>query len=210
MSYRGSDEDAKKFAMRNGYKFIDRSADLIKCDESFSIHDFTTGHSFYSYSVIMGKKGEVDFQVMHYSYIGKAPKSPKHNFTVCLLHKPGFAFPKFFMRKEEIFFDYIGEKLGYQDIDFVEDKTFSDKFVLQGENENKIRSFFNGRVRKAFVDVFGNKYTYEASGEASGEFLMVYVSGYLSFEKRQKMLFECLKLFDAITLQQKEETSDKN
>jgi hypothetical protein len=54
--------------------------------------------------------------------------------------------------KPENFFHKIGAWLGLQqDIDFEEHPEFSDRFLLQGEDEHRIRNIMQDRVRKFFV-----------------------------------------------------------
>ncbi|MBR4328603.1 MAG: hypothetical protein IKP71_02020, partial [Candidatus Riflebacteria bacterium] len=113
--------------------------------------------------------------------------------TLCVLSKPGVVFPDFYVRTENTISDWIGEKLGGQDIDFDEDADFSGKFVLQGSDEKLIRSFFDQRVRKAFVAVHSNDYEFESAGN----YLLVSNRGILNYDERLKMLSNALTVFSS-------------
>ena len=66
----------------------------------------------------------------------------------------------------EIFlFDALGQSLGGQDIDFEDDKAFSDAFVLQGDNETAVRDLFDTQVRQWFVAQAARSFFFETRGD---------------------------------------------
>ena len=72
-----------------------------------------------------------------------------------------FEMPVFSLEKEA-FLDKVLELAGFDDIDFKDFKTFSDKFVLKGPNEDEIRKFFTPELIKFFEE--GDIYHLESNG----------------------------------------------
>jgi hypothetical protein len=54
-------------------------------------------------------------------------------------------FPQFALRPESVFHK-LGQVFGYQDIDFATHEEFSKRYLLRGEDENAVRSTFNGET----------------------------------------------------------------
>lgn len=80
------------------------------------------------------------------------------------LNKP---IPKFVMEKEGLFdkiFDRVMAFTGYKDIDFEMYTSFSSKFLLMGEDEREIRSFFDTKLIRFFES--SAIYHIESNGEA--------------------------------------------
>ena len=73
--------------------------------------------------------------------------------SVICFQSPQLNLPKFQLRPEH-FFDKIGSKLGYQDIDFESHPTaveFSKKYLLRGKDEQTIRALFTDAVLTFFA-----------------------------------------------------------
>ena len=174
---------------KDGLKYTAESKYIPKCkDVIFSIT--SRGYS-HRYSVIVsGERGGIVFSTLDF-YYHVGGKNGGRCKTLCVLFKPGIVFPSFYVRTENSISDWIGEKLGGQDIDFDEDADFSDKFVLQGSNEKMIRLFFDGKVRKAFVAVYPNDYEFESAGN----YLLVCKQGYIDYDGRLKMLSDAVSIF---------------
>jgi hypothetical protein len=69
------------------------------------------------------------------------------------------------MRHERALIDWIGEKLGGEDIDFPNDDEFSSAYVLQGDTE-RVRQLFNREVRRFFLRNKDEFATFEANKSA--------------------------------------------
>jgi hypothetical protein len=75
--------------------------------------------------------------------------------------------PIFSMEKEGVFdriFDRVLAFSGYKDIDFEMFSDFSKKFLIMGNNEQKIRSFFTDEIIRFFEN--NQIYHLESNGEA--------------------------------------------
>ena len=179
----------KNYCSKNRIAYLDGSSYIPECEEIFDIT--SRGHRQYFGAIMYGERNGIVFSILDYFY-HTGGKNGGHNCTICVLSKEGINFPKFYARTENPIFDWIGEKFGGQDIDFVED--FSRKFVLQGPNEVNIRKFFNSKIRSAFVKIHGNNYEFEASGN----FFLVCRTEYLNIEERLKMLSDVMSLYLAI------------
>ena len=84
------------------------------------------------------------FHVFDYKYTISTGKSA-HTFkqTVLFINSKRLSMPEMMMKPEH-FFNKIGTWLGLQqDIDFEEHKVFSDNYLLQGEDEARVRRTMN-------------------------------------------------------------------
>ena len=81
------------------------------------------------------------------------------------------------MLTPEGFFARVGAMLGFQDIDFEENKQFSRAFVLKGEDEPAIRNFFDLES----LDFFSQRTAIYLEGNAD-----CFI--YLECKKREKIL----------------------
>jgi MFS superfamily sulfate permease-like transporter len=97
---------------------------------------------------------------------GAAFTAEVFNATVMIL-KLNTEIPIFSMEKEGVLdklFDRVMAFTGYQDIDFDMYSDFSNKFLLMGNNEEKIRAFFTDEIIRFFED--NQIYHIESNGEA--------------------------------------------
>ncbi|MGB0863274.1 MAG: SulP family inorganic anion transporter [Saprospiraceae bacterium] len=92
--------------------------------------------------------------------------SEKHKTTAQLVKFP-FEIPVFALEKEQ-FFDKVMNLVGFQDIDFEEFKVFSDKFLLIGHDEAKVRAFFTTKL----VEFLSHEDIYHV--ESNGEALLIF------------------------------------
>ncbi|MCD4775552.1 MAG: hypothetical protein K8S15_05810 [Candidatus Aegiribacteria sp.] len=74
-----------------------------------------------------------DYQYTVRTYTGKSNTSKTYKQTICILEKEGLDLPVTFMRRQVALFDWVGSKVGAQDINFEEDQEFSKAFVLKGD-----------------------------------------------------------------------------
>ena len=167
------------------------------------------------YFVVSGKRENIDFVVMNYRYTDEEPyrestflgmkvktrsggrnKAPEYQATLCMLTLDKLNMPHFFIRDESFIMDSLGKLVGGQDINFAEDTAFSKKFVLQGEKESEIRTFFNSKVRSAFVNFHKKGFVYEAVGK----YLFVFSPNNCEeIEKKMQFLADSIKFVPALT-----------
>lgn len=77
--------------------------------------------------------------------------STTYKQSVVLVRSSALRMPQFTISPER-FFHRILEMFGVQDIDFEEDREFSDLFLLKGTQEQEVRIFFNAERRKQFAN----------------------------------------------------------
>ena len=101
---------------------------------------------------------------------GQAFTAETFNTTVMVL-KLNKKIPVFTMEKEGVLgkiFDRVMAFTGYKDIDFEMYPDFSNKFLLMGDNESEIRSFFTDDI----IRFFENNHIYHL--ESNGEALIIF------------------------------------
>ena len=101
---------------------------------------------------------------------GKAFTAETFNTTIMIL-KLNQKIPIFSMEKEGVLgkiFDKVMAFTGYKDIDFEMYPDFSNKFLLKGNNESEIRSFFKDEI----IRFFENNHIYHL--ESNGESLIIF------------------------------------
>ncbi|MBR4571681.1 MAG: hypothetical protein IKO19_13565 [Candidatus Riflebacteria bacterium] len=147
------------------------------------------------YAEMSGVQGDYHFSIFDYIYETNTRKShQEHSFTICVLSCDNIKMPQFFARDENSIIDTLGELFGGQDIDYDEDPTFSDKFVLQGKSEPLVREFFNSKVRASFVKNHKEAYQYEGDQDC----LMISVPERLSLKERLVLLGDTVNIFNDI------------
>lgn len=190
-------EAIKSHALQKGMKYIDSSGYMIDCPGCFNVISQVPSQRFDA--IVMWNIGGAKFQIMDYKYTtGSGKHRHTHYYTLCLFSKSDVSFPGFFIRKESAFWDFLGEKIGIQDIDFAEDRIFSKKFVLKSETKEgewEVRKFFTGKIRNAFV----NYYVDGAAFEANSGYFLAYKAGVMENSQRLDFFAKSFKIFEAMT-----------
>ncbi len=136
-----------------------------------ALHLFSQGRAKRLYNMIHGETEDVDLAVFDYKYtIGSGKSTHTHSQTVVYIHCQDLDLPKFALRPQH-FFHRIGKIFGYQDIDFETHPTFSGRYILQGDEETRIREVFRDELLAFFEGLHG------VSAEASGGRLVYYRAG---------------------------------
>ena len=111
---------------------------------------------------------DIAFYLFNYSYTISAGKnSSTRTQTVAAFQVPGADVPAMNIEPEN-FLHRIGEFFKMQDIDFSQFPNFSDKFLVQGEDEPAIREFFTQDI----VDFFVARPN--TNVQAAGEWIIVF------------------------------------
>ena len=103
-------------------------------------------------SELLGFAEEFEVRIFAYGFAQQQQDQHVMQSVICF-QSPQLNLPKFQLRPEH-FFDKIGSKLGYQDIDFESHPTaveFSKKYLLRGKDEQKIRALFTDEVLAFFA-----------------------------------------------------------
>ncbi len=129
-------------AARIGFSYTSESRpEIITTLGSLKI--FNIGHARKAYNVLSGTWKNISCLVFDYRYTtGHGKHSHTHTQSVVCVKLSNLLLPEFYLGPEN-FFHRIGEILGFKDIDFSNNPSFSEKYILKGENEDVIRSFFN-------------------------------------------------------------------
>ena len=110
------------------------------------------GHSRQVSNAIVADSGELRMVLFDYRYkISNGKNSTTYKQSVVLVRSPVLRMPEFTISPEG-FFHRILEMFGAKDIDFEEDREFSNLFLLKGTQEQEVRSFFNAQRRQQYAN----------------------------------------------------------
>lgn len=128
-----------------GLEFSARHQDrLLETMQVFSL--FNKGHGRKMKNVMTATTEIAGLSIFDYQYTtGGGQHQHVHTNTVVAMESDSLTLPAFKLRPEGLF-DKIGSAIGLQDIDFAENAAFSKMFVLQGDNEPAIRTFFDNEM----------------------------------------------------------------
>ena len=106
--------------------------------------------------LIIRENDDLEFSCMFdYAYpVSNGKTSITYNQTVYFRYSKALALPHFVMVPEK-WYHRIGTYFGMQDIDFIEYPTFSQNYLLRGEDEDYIRYHFNNPEMIRFFDTQG-------------------------------------------------------
>jgi hypothetical protein len=109
-------------------------------------HLFSQGRSKRISNVMSKAMADIDVTIFDYKYTtGSGKHSDTRNQTVVLFESERLQLPSFALRPEHLFHKLAGA-MGYQDIDFDAFPEFSQTYLLQGYDEERIRSLFTDEV----------------------------------------------------------------
>lgn len=143
-------EQMQAFAAQNGWTFVPDAG----------LHTFQNANY---YSLFSAGRTKQILGLMHrpldngrqmivfdYKYVtGHGKNSRTYHQTVTALFSPQLQLP-FFALYPESFLSFIGELVGYNDIDFDTHPHFSKRYKLSGRDEMRIRQTFNQQVLTHF------------------------------------------------------------
>jgi hypothetical protein len=109
-------------------------------------HFMTYGHTRKIKNLMIGKYGGREIAVFDYWYVTGGGKSrSERTVTVVCLWFNGRPLPAFSVRPEHLG-HALGAIFGFQDFDFDHRPAFSERYVLQGEDEARVRAEFHANV----------------------------------------------------------------
>lgn len=104
-------------------------------------------------SATIADSGELRMVLFDYKYtVGSGKNKTTRYYSVVMAVSNSLVLPQFSMTPES-FFHRMASFFGFKDIDFDDDPAFSDQFLLKGENEGDIRSFFTPQRRAGLVPI---------------------------------------------------------
>ncbi|NEQ29775.1 MAG: hypothetical protein F6K04_02040 [Leptolyngbya sp. SIO4C5] len=128
-----------------GLQFIGKGNQLVP-SVVWSFNLFSKGRSRQVFNVLKGQANGADIFLFDYSYrIGSGKHSSTQYHTVALLCAESLDLPAFLLTPENLFHK-IGNLFGYHDIDFDDYPLFSERYLLRGSDEARIRQIFDYRV----------------------------------------------------------------
>ena len=166
----------KQIADRMGFLFYPKG-DAALLENLAGLHLFSQGHSKKVSNLLRGVSGQrgvtaqVEVGIFAYRYVtGGGQHSTTVTQTVIAFRSPQLHLPQFALRPENLF-HRIGAAFGYQSIDFDAHPKFSKKYLLRGNDEQKVREVFTHDLLTFFETEEG------LSVEANGDRLIFYRGG---------------------------------
>ena len=159
--WKGSEQRTKEFkriSEQLGMTFSARVKGRAKDQATPPLPLFREGRSrvvtnmLHGDSELLGFAEEFEVRIFAYGFAQQQQDQHVMRSVICF-QSPQLNLPKFQLCPEH-FFDKIGSKLGYQDIDFESHPTaveFSKKYLLRGKDEQKIRALFTDEVLAFFA-----------------------------------------------------------
>jgi hypothetical protein len=142
-------EELELIAKKLGFSFSKSGRESTESThKNFEL--FSLGHSKELKNEMWGKDLDFTFSIFGYSYrTGHGQNTMLYNQTVLSLQCKDLNLPKFDLKPEDTIYK-IAQIFGYQDIDFEAFPFFSKKYLLRGDDENKVRELFSPDVIKYF------------------------------------------------------------
>lgn len=188
-------EGFKKFASGSGFQYLGNiPEDIYQAFGRLTLFNDKPSRDYRR--TLLRQDGTRNFYIFDFTYQTGSGKNRKtHKHTMVAVKDEDRSFPGFFLRPENVL-DKIASAVGFDDIDFPEAPTFSKKFVLKGENEAAVRSFFNPSLIKFFENA--PKSTLEANQD-----IIVFrqTTGYCSPKKLHGLFEEARKCFEMLSSQ---------
>ena len=153
------------FAQSHGYQFEGVAPQLI--DELSGFKLFNQGRARTAKNMMRGSKEPGAVRICDYQFtIGSGKHQQIHQQTICVLKTPGRMAPHFFLRRQRAFFDALGKVFGGQDINFDDDPTFSNAYVLQTSgDEQQLRGFMSVGLRETLSRMVDRNIMMEVLGD---------------------------------------------
>lgn len=164
-------EAIKTLAMNLGFEFCGYGNQAIP-SSVWSFDLFNKGRSRRVSNLIRGQMMDAEVSLFDYSYrTGSGKNSHTHRQTVVLVKSRELQLPFFLLTPENIFHK-IGSVFGYKDIDFSDYPRFSQRYLLRGTDEDRIRALFNYDTIPIYESLTGT------TTEGEGQHLIYYAAGH--------------------------------
>jgi hypothetical protein len=154
-----------------------------------TLKTFRQGRGHKATNTLRGENEGIALTLTDYRYTtGSGKNSTTHRLTLCALQAESLALPHAYLRRQMKFLDLLGKMFGGQDIDFDEDTTFSQDWVLQGEDEAAVRNLFGPATRDFFTGVSEDGTYPRFQFEAGDDRLVINPGTRIEPEKAQELL----------------------
>lgn len=135
------------YAVQHGWSFVPGPLELVPALAGFKLFNRGRGRQFGN--GVSGSTASGQTVLLDYGFATGATQNRTWNEqTICAVRVPGAALPHGFFRRQEPVADAFGKLLGGQDLDFAEDRSFSQAWVVQTNGpEPQLRAFLGPAVR---------------------------------------------------------------
>ncbi len=183
------------YSKRNGIEYSELKLDFLpEITKEGSILLSKNGENN-AIALMSGEKNGFKYYLFDFSNSTKSGRVNNVTVkTICIISKENIKFPHFYIRDESILFDHIIDSKAGEDINFTEDSEFSNKFILFGASEEKVRDFFDRGRRNTFVKKHVKGYIYEGFKNC----FIVSNDKLLNINERLGFLDKCLDIFRGI------------
>jgi hypothetical protein len=137
-------------ALRLGFSFSADAGPGLR-EGLGQFHLFRQGHARKVYNVMHREIHDIMVTLFDYRYTISSSRHRRiRHQTAVLFETDRLRLPLFTLRPEHLFHK-LGQAFGYQDIDFEDHPVFSETYLLQGPDEDRIRSLFTEQVRSYYT-----------------------------------------------------------
>ncbi len=159
-------------------------------------------------NVLKGSAEGLEFVMGDYDYIMMSGRNKPitADQTICMLFAPEMRLPHFFLYRKRPIIDAFRNLIDGKNIVFSEDEKFSAAFVLQGANVESARSFFDQRIRNAFMRFASSDFTAEAWKNT----LLIHRGALLPVQEWEVLLKDCIRLHKALARQENKDISSSD
>ena len=156
-------ENTKKYCETNKFEFIRnlKQEELPDKVKDFTIFQRHIGYKDF-HSIVKGISNGYSFMLLTFIYPGN------HRTTgslVCLIDKKDAKLPKFYLRDSKLLKDSLNKLLGKQEIKLTENKEFTEKLLLEGNNIEETKNFFTESRQQILLQEHIKGYEYEADSD---------------------------------------------
>jgi len=182
-------EQFRRSATEVGLPFFPAGDDFL-FERLQCFHLFSQGRRKKITNMLHGEANGVELAILDYRYtIAGGEQSRTYKQSVIYFGSSNLGLPQFAARPERMFHK-IGGAFGYQDIDFEDHPDFSRAYLLRGDDESRIREFFNSELLTFFET------QQKISVEAGGDQLIFYRGGKrIKPDEVQRFIHEGFQIF---------------
>lgn len=154
-------ENTKHYCEKNKFEFVRnmKQEEFPEKVKDFTIFQRHIGYKDF-HSIVKGSSNGYDFTLLTFIYPGNHKTCGS---LVCLVNKKDAKLPKFYLRDSKTI--SLDKLFGKQEIKLSENKDFSDKFLLQGNDIDETKAFFTESRMQAFIKEHVKGYEYESDSD---------------------------------------------
>ena len=154
-------ENTKQYCEKNKFEFVRnmKQEEFPEKVKDFTIFQRHIGYKDF-HSIVKGSSNGYDFTLLTFIYPGNHRTCGS---LVCLVNKKDAKLPKFYLRDSKTI--SLDKLFGKQEIKLSENKDFSEKFLLQGNDIDETKAFFTEPRMQAFIKEHVKGYEYESDSD---------------------------------------------